>query len=274
MITETIFDFEKLDFERPGKSFYQLSFIHDGDWASILVPLIVINGEKGPGPGVAIFGGTHGNEFEGQVAALKLAHELDPSAMSGRVLLMPRLNPPACAAVTRESPLDRGNMNRAFPGKPDGTITYRIAHFVSTYIFPKASVVVDIHAGGTKLRFPVLPAVLESADASLWNEAVNTVFLFDAPFVGVGSASLQLGTPHWLRLIAGQGDDWWRVRVLQIGLLAGPASRIRRDSERLTSQRQPDGAAQTRRSGPQRASHHDSGRFGRGVCSCSVCRHL
>lgn len=194
MNIETIFDFDKLDFEKPGKSFYQLSFIHDGDWASILVPLIVINGQKGPGPGVAIFGGTHGNEFEGQVAALKLAHELDPSAMSGRVLLMPRLNPPACAAVMRESPLDRGNMNRVFPGKPDGTITYRIAHFVSTYIFPKVSVVVDVHAGGTKLRFPVLPAVLESADASLWKEAVNTVFLFDAPFVGVGSASLQLGT--------------------------------------------------------------------------------
>lgn len=191
---ETIFDFDKLDFDRPGKSLYQLAFIHDGDWASILVPLIVINGRKGPGTGVAVFGGTHGNEFEGQVAALRLAQELDPAEMSGRLILMPRLNPPACAAATRESPLDRGNMNRAFPGKPDGTVTYRIAHFVTNYIFPQVSVVLDIHAGGTKLRFPVLPAVLETSDVTLWNDAVNTVFLFDAPFVGVGSASLQSGT--------------------------------------------------------------------------------
>lgn len=194
MIPETIFEFDTLDFYRPGKSFYQLSFTHDGDWASILVPLIVINGRKGPGPGIVVFGGTHGNEFEGQVAALRLAQELDPGEMTGTVILMPRLNPPACTAVMRESPLDRGNMNRAFPGEPDGTITYRIAHFVSAYIFPRVSIVIDIHAGGTKLRFPVLPSVLETADIAVWKQAVNTAFLFDAPFVGVGNASLQPGT--------------------------------------------------------------------------------
>lgn len=191
---ETVFDFETLDLERPGKSFYQLSFAHDGDWASILVPLIVINGERGRGPSIVVFGGTHGNEYEGQVAALRLAHALDPREMSGQVILIPRLNPPACAAVLRESPLDRGNMNRAFPGNPSGTITFRIAHFVSKYIFPRVSVVVDIHAGGTKLRFPVLPAVLETSDPALWQETVNVSFLFDSEFVGVGKASLQPGT--------------------------------------------------------------------------------
>jgi predicted deacylase len=191
---ETIFNFEELDLERPGKSFYLLSFTHDGDWASILVPLIVINGEKGRGRGIAVFGGTHGNEYEGQVAALRLAHMLDPTEMSGRVILMPRLNPPACAAVLRESPLDRGNMNRAFPGSPNGSVTFRIAHFVSKFIFPKSDVVVDIHAGGTKLRFPVLPAVLETSDAAVWRETVNVSFLFDSEFVGVGKASLQPGT--------------------------------------------------------------------------------
>ncbi|MEW5978986.1 MAG: succinylglutamate desuccinylase/aspartoacylase family protein [Acidobacteriota bacterium] len=194
MYIETIFDFSQLDLDRPGKSYYRLSFAHDGDWASILVPLIVINGGRGSGRGMVVFGGTHGNEYEGQVAALRLAHELDPKEMSGRVILMPRLNPPACSAATRESPLDRGNMNRAFPGKPDGTITYRIADFVTRFIFPRVEIVVDIHAGGTKLRFPVLPAVLETTNEEVWQESVNAAFLFDAPYIGVGNASLQPGT--------------------------------------------------------------------------------
>jgi predicted deacylase len=191
---KTIHEFDQIDFDRPGKSFYELAFIHDGNWASIMFPLIVINGENGAGKGIGAFGGTHGNEYEGQVAILRLAHELDPREMSGRVILIPRLNPPACAAGTRESPLDRGNMNRAFPGDAGGTITYRISHFVSSIIFPQIEVVLDMHAGGTKLRFPVAASCLEVPDPALWQETVRVAFLFDTPFIGVGRASFQLGT--------------------------------------------------------------------------------
>jgi hypothetical protein len=110
-----------IDFDRPGKALYEVAFHYDGTWGNALVPLAVINGTAGPGPGVACFGGTHGNEYEGQVAVWRLLHELDPAEISGRVLLMPRLNTPACISGTRESQIDGVNMNRAFPGDPRGT---------------------------------------------------------------------------------------------------------------------------------------------------------
>ena len=86
---------EAIDWERPGKQTVEVAFHHDGTWGNVLVPLTVINGRRGPGKAVACFGGTHGNEYEGQVAVRRLAQELDPEEMSGRVILMPRLNEPA-----------------------------------------------------------------------------------------------------------------------------------------------------------------------------------
>ena len=78
--------------------------------------------------------------------------------------LMPRLCVPACDAGTRESPLDGVNMNRAFPGDPRGTITYRIAHFVTSEILGRADVVLDIHSGGRVLRFPFCSSFHEVPD--------------------------------------------------------------------------------------------------------------
>ncbi|HXJ37739.1 MAG TPA: succinylglutamate desuccinylase/aspartoacylase family protein, partial [Bryobacteraceae bacterium] len=114
-----IHDFSKIDFEKPGKHHYNVAFHHDSSWGYSLVPLTVINGLKNSPPrasGAAIFGGTHGNEWEGQVTVKRLAHDLDPAEISGRVILVPQLSESACVANTRISPLDGVNMNRAFPG--------------------------------------------------------------------------------------------------------------------------------------------------------------
>src|SRR2546423_4098181 len=146
---------EQIDFEKPGKRHYQVAFHLDGTWGYSLVPLTIINGRGGANRnGVICFGGTHGNEYEGQIAVKRLCADLDPDAMSGRVILMPQLSESACVANTRISPLDGVNMNRAFPGRANGTISSRIAHFVKTRIFPLARVVIDIHSGGKEGAFP------------------------------------------------------------------------------------------------------------------------
>lgn len=101
-----VHDHNTIDFDRPGKSMYEVAFHYDGTWGNALAPLAVINGAAGPGKSVVCFGGTHGNEYEGQVAVWRLMHELDPAQISGRVILMPRLNTPACISGTRESRMD------------------------------------------------------------------------------------------------------------------------------------------------------------------------
>jgi predicted deacylase len=188
-----IHTFSDIDFSRPGKADYEIAFHHDGTWGNVLVPLTVINGERGPGKTVACFGGTHGNEYEGQVAVWRLALELDPAELSGRVILMPRLCTPACDAGTRESPLDGVNMNRAFPGDPRGSITYRIADFVTTHVLSRADVVLDIHSGGRILRFPMCSSFHEVAEPAQQAEMAEVARLFDTPFVMVYAKAMARG---------------------------------------------------------------------------------
>ena len=63
------------------------------------------------------------------------------------------MNAPAVHAATRTSPIDGGNMNRAFPGRPDGTITEKIADYFTRYLLPMADIVLDFHSGGKSLDF-------------------------------------------------------------------------------------------------------------------------
>ena len=146
--------FTALDLDKPGKQqgFLQVPYSHNlGGWANVMIPITVV--ANGQGPTVLILGGNHGDEYQGQVAAMKLARELTPDMVTGRVILIPSLNFPAALAAKRLSPLDGMNMNRAFPGQPEGPVTSQIAHYLTTVLFPLSDVVIDIHSGGRSMDF-------------------------------------------------------------------------------------------------------------------------
>ncbi|GAB4426786.1 MAG: N(2)-acetyl-L-2,4-diaminobutanoate deacetylase DoeB [Chloroflexi bacterium OHK40] len=191
---QTVHYHDSIDFNRPGKHLYELAFHYDGEWGNALVPMAVINGQAGPGPGLVAFGGTHGDEYEGQLAVWRLMHELDPAELCGRVILMPRLNTPACVAGTRESPRDGANMNRAFPGNPRGSLTARIAHFVTTAVLPRVEVVLDIHAAGRGgQQFALCSSFHEVPNPTQRAEMVQVASLFDTPFVLIYSSEMASG---------------------------------------------------------------------------------
>ncbi|MBI3695373.1 MAG: succinylglutamate desuccinylase/aspartoacylase family protein, partial [Acidobacteria bacterium] len=189
-----IYDPAQIDFSRPGKHHYQVAFHLDSTWGYSLVPLTVINGQRpGNAPAVAAFGGTHGNEYEGPVAIKRLAQDLDPADIAGRVILIPQLSESACVAGTRVSPLDGVNMNRAFPGNPRGTVSYRIAHFVKTRIFPQVRVVLDIHAGGREAVFPICTSFHPIPDPAQRTEIAAVARLFDTPFIFIYTKQMASG---------------------------------------------------------------------------------
>ncbi|MDZ4289042.1 MAG: succinylglutamate desuccinylase/aspartoacylase family protein [Prosthecobacter sp.] len=143
-----------LDLNRPGKQqgFLQVPYSHNlGGWANVMIPITIV--ARGKGPTVLVLGGNHGDEYQGQIAAMNLARQLTPEMVTGRIVLIPSLNFPAARAATRLSPLDGMNMNRAFPGSPDGTVTSQIAHYLTTVLFPLSDVVIDIHSGGRSMEF-------------------------------------------------------------------------------------------------------------------------
>jgi N-alpha-acetyl-L-2,4-diaminobutyrate deacetylase len=84
---------------------------------------------------------------------MKLCRQLEPEQITGRLILIPSLNYPAAKTATRLSPLDGMNLNRAFPGRPDGSVTSLIAHYLTTVLFPLSDIVIDIHTGGRSMDF-------------------------------------------------------------------------------------------------------------------------
>jgi predicted deacylase len=189
-----VHDGSSIDYNKPGVHHYQVAFHLDGAWGYSLVPLTVINGLQGTNAnGVICFGGTHGNEYEGQIAVKRLCTELDPERISGRVVLIPQLSESACVANTRTSPLDGVNMNRAFPGNPRGTVSSRIASFVKRVIFPLGRVVIDIHAGGREGAFPLCASFHPIPDPEQRAEIATVSRLFDTPFAFIYASTMASG---------------------------------------------------------------------------------
>lgn len=148
-----------VDYEAPGFQLGDLRIPHSSNrsgYGHIPVPLAVASGD--PGPTILLTGATHGDEFEGPVALMKLLGRLPRLKISGRIIVVPALNFPAFLAGTRNSPIDEGNLNRIFPGRRDGRVTEMIAHYVETELLPRADVSFDLHAGGAS--FDHLPTML------------------------------------------------------------------------------------------------------------------
>ncbi|MDA1013712.1 MAG: succinylglutamate desuccinylase/aspartoacylase family protein [Planctomycetota bacterium] len=147
-----------LDYEAQGKQIGHWAVpqsTNSAGWAQYFIPAVVIR--NGEGPTCVFFGGNHGDECEGPVTLMKLARQLQPEQITGRVIIVPMLNRPAVESGTRLSPIDGVNMNRAFPGRRNDTITGMIAHFVTQEILSRADIVVDIHSGGSSMH--MLPSV-------------------------------------------------------------------------------------------------------------------
>ena len=148
-----------LDFDRDGKSldFLGIPFSVDrSPYFQIKIPICVVR--NGEGPSVLLMAGNHGDEYEGELSLARLIRRLDPRHIRGRLTILPMTNAPAVMAAKRCSPLDGGNLNRAFPGDPSGTPTSRLANFLEVELFSRHEVVFDIHSGGTSMEH--LPTAL------------------------------------------------------------------------------------------------------------------
>lgn len=143
-----------IDLSVPGTQHGHLHLIHSDHrhaHSVIPIPITVVSGA--PGPTVLITAGVHGDEFAGVLAARQVIAELPTQSITGRVIILPQLNLPACHANTRVSPLDGANLNRVFPGSATGEPTGQIAHYIETVLLPKADYALDLHSGGTTARY-------------------------------------------------------------------------------------------------------------------------
>ncbi|SOD11887.1 succinylglutamate desuccinylase/aspartoacylase family protein [Pedobacter xixiisoli] len=117
-----------------------------GDTQSYL-PITIFKGKE-KGPVFTIVAGIHGYEYPPIVAVQELINEIDVQTLKGTLIVLPMANVGAFYGRTPFlNPLDGKNLNNAFPGSANGTVTEQIAHLISTVIIPQSDVFLDIHAG-------------------------------------------------------------------------------------------------------------------------------
>lgn len=172
-----------VDFTRDGvqHGFLKLPYSRDDSaWGAVMIPVTLV--QRGQGPTALLTGGNHGDEYEGPVALSKLAQQLTAADVTGRVIIVPFMNTPAFQAGRRTSPIDKGNLNRSFPGKPDGSVTEKIADYFNRTLLPLADIVLDIHSGGRTLDFLPFAASHVLPDTEQQARCEAGMRAFNAPY--------------------------------------------------------------------------------------------
>ena len=131
----------------PGQKKTGYLQIAAGSDAGTNVPVIVVHGTR-PGPVLALVAGAHGTEYASIIALEKLAQSADAAALSGTLIIVPLLNMASFQEkVPHLNPVDRKNMNRFYPGKPDGTQTERVSWAIAKQVVERSDYLLDYHGG-------------------------------------------------------------------------------------------------------------------------------
>ena len=113
----------------------------------IVLPGTIICG-KLPGKTMLITGGVHSGEYVGIQACVELGAELQPEKTVGTIVILKVLNRPAFENRAGSLGLSDGkNLNRVFPGNPNGTEMERLAWAITKEVYPKVDYYIDLHSG-------------------------------------------------------------------------------------------------------------------------------
>lgn len=112
---------------------------------------VIQNGKEGLR--FCVVTGTHGDELEGQMVCYELARIVGahPELLNGTLEIYPALNPLGIDTIQRGIPNFDLDMNRIFPGDPQGTMAEQTAHAIIEDI-KGADMVIDIHSSNLYLR--------------------------------------------------------------------------------------------------------------------------
>lgn len=157
--------------------------------------------------------GVHGCEYNGIEALRTLRHELNPARLHGQVILAPIINTSGFYRGEKQLvPEDGINLNRAFPGDPDGSRSAQLAATVEQLLYPEADLLVDLHGGDVNemamafAYFPVKAEPSVTARARAAAAALSLPYRVASPAKnGLYSWAAQQGIPALLLERGGRG---------------------------------------------------------------------
>lgn len=124
-------------------------------------PVLVVNGAN-RGPTLCVTAAIHGDELNGIEVVRRVLYDLEPEKLSGAVIGVPIVNLQGFRRSSRYLP-DRRDLNRYFPGNPNGSSASRLAHSFFTEVISQCDALVDLHTGSfQRTNLPQLRADLRN----------------------------------------------------------------------------------------------------------------
>lgn len=145
------------------------------------LPLLYVTGAM-PGPTLIVTAAVHGDEYEGVEAIPQVFQQIQPDELCGTLVMVPVCNMPAYETAQRSSPIDGLNLARVFPGEEDGSITQRIAYWITQKLLAHADFYIDLHSGGAMYNIPMLIGYIHDS-GELGQRSLAGARAFGAPIL-------------------------------------------------------------------------------------------
>ncbi|MEM9324689.1 MAG: M14 family metallopeptidase [Bacteroidota bacterium] len=131
----------------PGTKRHFSITLSDASSYETIIPITIFHGTE-DGPVLGITAGVHGYEYAPILAGQELIGRIDPGQLNGTVILVQIANVGSFLGRSPyRSPADQKNLNRAFPGNANGTITDRLAAYLSKEVIGRCDYFLDMHSG-------------------------------------------------------------------------------------------------------------------------------
>ncbi|MBP9873448.1 MAG: succinylglutamate desuccinylase/aspartoacylase family protein [Haliscomenobacter sp.] len=179
----------------------------------VCVPVLVAKGAA-PGPVLGLTAAIHGNELNGIPIIQTVFGRIDPSRLKGTLIAIPGMNVPSIDLSQRLFP-DEEDLNRVFPGKPDGTSSEQYSYVAFQKIISQTDYLIDLHTASfgrvnamyvrADLRKDTLARLarlcdadilLDGKSASTANAAAGRTLREEADLHGIHTITIELGDPQ------------------------------------------------------------------------------
>lgn len=136
-----------------------------GGQSRMLDPFLVVTRGTRPGPTLCLTAGIYGDEWNGMEIAHRIYAGTNADGLSGTLIAVPAVNMQGMRNGSRYLP-DRRDLNRAFPGNPEGSLASRIAHALFQGVIRQCNSLIDLHTGSaSRTNLPQIRTDLESPEA-------------------------------------------------------------------------------------------------------------
>lgn len=147
---------------------------------SIEIPVFVHRSLK-EGPTLLLLGGLHGDEINGMEIARRMLQKNLVSPLVGTIIIIPILNVYGFLNFSRGLP-DGKDINRSFPGSPNGSLASRIAATLVKEVLPHVDMALDFHTGGaSRSNYPQIRCELDFSINRELSAAFAAPITMDAP---------------------------------------------------------------------------------------------